>query len=97
MPEEAFALAQRFECFYTPKAASWLNMVEIEFSALARACLHRRLPSFDTLEREILALVEERAAKAIKIDWQFSLTTARQTFARHYQRVHQEPSLYYDI
>ena len=96
-PEEAFALAQRFEFFYTPKAASWLNMIEIEFSALARACLHRRIPSFDTLECEILALVEERAAKAIKIDWQFSLATARQTFARHYERMRQEPPICYDI
>jgi hypothetical protein len=34
--DEAFALAQRFEFYYTPKAASWLNMIEIEFSALAR-------------------------------------------------------------
>ena len=57
--EEAFALAQRFEFFFTPKAASWLNMIEIEFSALARECLHRRIASFDTLEREIMALVEE--------------------------------------
>jgi hypothetical protein len=28
--EEAFALAQRFEFYYTPKKASWLNMQEIE-------------------------------------------------------------------
>ena len=96
-PAEAFALAQRLEFFYPPKAASWLNRIEIEFSALARECLHRRIPSFDTLEREILALVEERAAQAIKIDWQFSLTCARQTFARHYQQVRQEQPLYYDI
>lgn len=45
-PEEAFALAQRFEFFHTPKSASWLNMIEIEFSALARECLHRRNPLF---------------------------------------------------
>ena len=96
-PEEAFALAQRFECFFTPKAASWLNRIEIEFSALARECLHRRIPTFEALEREIMALVEERHARAVKIDWQFSLTTARQTLARHYQRVRQDPPIYYDI
>ena len=56
-PAEAFALAQRFEFFYTPKSASWLNMIEIEFSALARECLHRRIPSIEILEREVLALV----------------------------------------
>ncbi len=43
--EEAFALAQRFEFYYTPKSASWLNMIEIEFSALSRACLDRRIPT----------------------------------------------------
>ena len=96
-PEEAFALAQRFECFYTPKAASWLNLIEIEFSALARECLHRRIPSIEVLEREVLALVAERNARAVKITWQFSLTAARQTFARHYVRVRQEPPIYYDI
>ena len=33
--DDAFALAQRFDFFFTPKSASWLNMIEIEFSALA--------------------------------------------------------------
>ncbi len=37
---EAFALAQRFEFHFTPKSASWLNMIEIEFSALSRQCLN---------------------------------------------------------
>ena len=96
-PEEAFALAQRFEFFFTPKAASWLHMIEVEFSALARECLHRRIASFDTLEREIMVLVQERAAKAIKIDWQFSLGQARAKFVRHYQRARQEQPICYDI
>ena len=38
--EEAFELAQRFEFHYTPKSASWLNMIECEFSAVARQCLN---------------------------------------------------------
>ncbi|KKL09333.1 hypothetical protein LCGC14_2566920, partial [marine sediment metagenome] len=38
--EEAFALAQKFEFVYTSKSASWLNMIEIEFSAIARQCLN---------------------------------------------------------
>ena len=42
--DEAFALAQRFDFFFTPKSASWLNMIEIEISALARLCLNRRIP-----------------------------------------------------
>ena len=54
-PAEAFALAQRFKFFYPPKAASGLNMIEIEFSALACECLHRRIPSLEALQREVLA------------------------------------------
>ena len=46
---EAFALTQRFEFYDTPKSASWLNMIEIEFSALSRQCLDRRIPSQEKL------------------------------------------------
>ncbi len=42
--DEAFCLSERFEMHYTPKGASWLNMIEIEFSALSRQCLDRRIP-----------------------------------------------------
>jgi hypothetical protein len=88
--EEAFALAQRFEFYYTPKKASWLNMIEIEFSALARQCLSRRIATKAELEREVLALVKERAAKAIKIEWQFSIAAARAKLNRHYEQVQAE-------
>jgi hypothetical protein len=84
---EAFALMQRFEFYFTPKSASWLNMIEIEFSALSRQCLNRRIASFKQMESEILALVQERAHKAIKIQWQFSLVCARDKFDRHYQQL----------
>ena len=93
-----FALAQRFEFFFTPKGASWLNMIEIEFSALARQCLHRRIASLETLEtRDSSPWLKKRAAKAITLDWQFFIATARDTFARHYRQVREEPPLYYDI
>jgi len=88
--EEAFALAQRFEFYYTPKKASWLNMIEIEFSAIARQCLHRRIAGKAELEREVQAIVKERAAKAIKIEWQFSIASARTKLNRHYEQVQAE-------
>ncbi len=88
--EEAFALSQRFEFYYTPKKASWLNMIEIEFSAIARQCLHRRIAAKAELEREVLSLVKERAAKAIKIEWQFSIASARIKLNRHYEQVQPE-------
>lgn len=67
--DQALALAYRFEFFYTPKSASWLNMIEIELLALARACLHRRIPTIEQLEHEVLALVKESHAKQIEINW----------------------------
>ncbi len=88
--QEAFALSQRFEFYYTPKKASWLNMIEIEFSAIARQCLHRRIAAKAELEREVLSLVKERAAKAIKIEWQFSIASARIKLNRHYEQVQPE-------
>jgi transposase len=90
--EEAFALAQRFEFHYTPKSASWLNMIEIEFSALARECLNRRIPTIEKLEKEVLALVKERSDKKIKINWQFSIESARDKFNKHYQQVFDDNS-----
>lgn len=85
--DEALALAERFEFYYTPKSASWLNMIEIEFSALSRQCLKRRIPTIEKLEHEILALVAERTEKKIKIDWQFSIQTARSKLNSHYVAV----------
>jgi hypothetical protein len=84
---EAFALAQRFEFHYTPKSASWLNMIEIECSALARGCLHQRLPTMEELERQVLALVAERHAQRIPINWQFSIPAARNKLSRHYDKI----------
>lgn len=85
--DEAQALAQRFEFYFTPKSASWLNMIEIEFSALARLCLHRRIPTLEHLEREVLALVAQRKANKIKITWQFSVQSARSKLNSHYAKV----------
>jgi len=85
--DEAQALADRFEFYYTPKSASWLNMIEIEFSALTRLCLDRRIPAQAQLEREILSLVAQRKADKIKITWQFSVQSARSKLNSHYVKV----------
>lgn len=85
--DEAFALAQRFEFYFTPKAASWLNMIEIEFSALARLCLNRRIPTMEKLESEVLAFFADRARKRIKINWQFSIEVCREKLNARYSVV----------
>jgi len=91
---EAFALAQRFEFHYTPKSASWLNMIEIEFSALSKQCLSRRIASKEELTTEVLTIVKEREEKAIKIKWQFSIESARGKLNRHYREVNAENAQY---
>jgi len=92
--EEAFALSQRFEFFYTPKSASWLNLIEIEFSALSKQCLNRRIATQEILTQEVMAIVKEREDKVIKIDWQFSIQSARKKLNRHYQQVNSDNAKY---
>ncbi len=84
---EAFALAERFEFHYPPKGASWLNMIECEFSVISRQCLDRRIALMEDLRSEVLALLHERSAKGIKIQWQFSIQAARSKLNTHYMRV----------
>lgn len=83
-PQEAFALAQRFEMHYTPIKASWLNMVEIEFSILSKQCLDRRIGDMGTLEREVLAWTEGRNAKRATVQWQFTRHKARDKLSKFY-------------
>ncbi len=80
-------MSQKFEFYYTPPKASWLNMIEIEFSAIVRLCLDRRIPTKEELEREVLAIVKEREEKAVKIEWQFSIEKSRKKLKRHYEQV----------
>ena len=44
-PAEARRILRRLEFHYTPKHASWLNMVEIEIGVLRGQCLDRRIDS----------------------------------------------------
>jgi transposase len=83
--KEAFELTQRFEMIYTPKKASWLNMAEIEFSALSKQCLDRRIGSIDLLDKEVHAWTKKRNKDKVKITWQFSKTKARDKFQRFYK------------
>ncbi len=62
-------------------------MIEIEFSALTRLCLDRRIPTLEQLEQEVLALVEQRKAEKIKITWQFSVQSARSKLNSQYVKV----------
>ena len=95
--DEAFAMAQRFEFHFTPKSASWLNMIEIEFSALARLCLNRRIPTIEKLETEVMALIADRTAKRIKINWQFSIQDCRKKLNARYSVVNSANSKFKNV
>ena len=88
--DQARALAERFEFYFTPKSASWLNMIEIEFSAITRLCLNRRIPTITELEQEVLAIVADRMAKSILITWQFTIDAARSKLNSRYVKVHSD-------
>ena len=76
-PAEAKRLADKLEIHYTPTHGSWLNMAEIELSALQRQCLARRLGDRATLGREVAAWVAARNTAATTIDWHFTTADAR--------------------
>ncbi len=81
---EARRLAERIEFHYTPKHGSWLNVAEIELSALASQCLHRRIASLALLTQEIDAWQAHRNNRRAPIDWQFTTTEARIKLKRLY-------------
>lgn len=80
----AFQMAQKIKFHFTPVKASWLNMVEIELSVLARMCLNRRIPSIEILSAEVEQLVKERNQARATVNWQFTVNDARLKLNRHY-------------
>lgn len=84
---EAFALSERFEMIYTPKKASWLNMAEIELSALSKQCLNRRIADIAILSKEVYALTKERNRDKVNINWQFTKNNARDKFTVQYMNI----------
>ena len=70
-PEEALRLASRLEIHHTPKHGSWLNIAEIELSALGRQCIgSNRIPDLDWKQRGV--------------NWQFTTADARTKLKRLY-------------
>lgn len=86
-PEQARALAARLEIHHTPKHGSWLNIAEIELSALTRQCLDRRMPEMATLREETKQWERSRNASQKGVDWQFSMHDARIKLKRLYPQI----------
>jgi len=76
-PQEARRLAERLDIHYTPKHGSWLNMAEIELSALKGQCLNRRIADMTTMQSQVLAWQSNRNNSSRKISWQFTTADAR--------------------
>ena len=76
-PEHARRLAKRLEIHYTPKHGSWLNIAEVELSALSRQCLNRRIPDMTTLHAQTQSWQRARNQAQKGVDWHFTTNDAR--------------------
>jgi len=85
--DRAEALRKKINFIYTPKHGSWLNMVEIEFAALSKQCLNRRIATEEALRKEYQAWEEQRNKKEVKISWSFTVPEARSKMESHYIKV----------
>ena len=83
-PAEARRLASKLEIHHTPLHGSWLNMAEIEFAALARQCLCRRIGTQQELEQQVACWQEQRNAAATTVTWRFTTADARIKLKRLY-------------
>lgn len=76
-PAEARRLAEKLEFHYTPKHGSWLNVAEIELSALKGQCLHHRVPDLNQMRTQVQSWENDRNNRQSTIDWQFTTDDAR--------------------
>jgi hypothetical protein len=83
-PAEARRILSRLEFHFTPKHASWLNMVEIEIGVMVRQCLDRRIPDKSTLIAEIGKWEHRRNREGARIEWLFTVDRAREKLGRAY-------------
>jgi transposase len=83
-PAEARRILTKLEFHFTPKHASWLNMVEIEIGVMVAQCLNRRISDKATLVREIAAWERSRNRAKAKINWMFTVDRARAKLGRAY-------------
>jgi DDE superfamily endonuclease len=68
---EARCILRRLEIYYTPKHASWLNMVEIEIGVMVSQCLDRRIPRKEMLVKEVKAWPATSQSRQIAIQLAF--------------------------
>lgn len=78
VPEEAFRISQKLEIHYTPKHGSWLDIAEIELSALTLQCLEsRRISTIEDLNLELVKWYSDRNLNQKGVNWHFAIDDAR--------------------
>jgi transposase len=92
-PQEARRIMSKIEFHFTPKHASWLNMVEIEIGVLRTMCLDRRIEQRTELQSEIAIWERRRNARKEKIQWMFNCEKARKKMRHAYPQIKSEPDV----
>ena len=82
--DKAEKILSKLEFHYTPKHASWLNVAEIEISAINTECTDRRMKDISFLRKEVEACTKMRNKERCKIDWRFTKKDADRKLAKHY-------------
>jgi len=85
-PEEARRLTEKLEIHHTPKHGSWLNVAEIELSAVGRR-LRERINDGAELARHVGAIESDRNTAGRGLDWRFTTAEARIRLKRLYPSI----------
>lgn len=75
--ETAHRLTRRLRIVQTPRNGSWLNMAEMELSALTRQCINRRFDNADEMVQQINAWQQTRNQEKLGANWRLTTTDAR--------------------
>jgi transposase len=86
-PAEARRLVEKLEIVPTPKHGSWLNMAEIELSAMEKQCLREHTPDEPALRHQVEAWERGRNQRRMVIHWQFTTADARIKLHRLYPQI----------
>ena len=74
-------LVKRFEIHYTPIHGNWLNIAEIEITAMAKQSINRRIPSIEKLIEELKNWTKEKNESVIRVK---ELIFQRSLHSHHY-------------
>lgn len=80
--DEGERIFKKLEFVKTPVHGSWLNMAEIELSALSTQSLARRIPSKAMLRREIRSWSRDRNTAKTPIKWTYSVEELYRLFEK---------------